>query len=197
MSKNGGFMNQKYILTALCAVLSINTAISASTSSSSLNDSLKKVLSFINGQTNQASPVFDYSAKPRFEHVKAALDQIIQKATDDQALSNNADESINNIILLAREHQEILQQLYKENPNRFLSDAELQKPNQRALALPTAQDNFPNEQQMLREQTNSPYLEYTLSEDSEPSTYASEPYEQGELHEEDNDNEFYYDYLSE
>ena len=96
-------MNQKYILAALCTILSISPAISASVQATNQNDSLKKILSFINKQTNQTSPVFDLLAKPRFEHVNAAIDRIIQRATDDQALANNPNESTsqNSIIITA------------------------------------------------------------------------------------------------
>jgi hypothetical protein len=194
-------MKRNNILIALCALFSISSLLSIPQK----NESLTKILSFINEKSGQASPVFDLLAKPRLEQVNTTLDRILQKAIDDQALNDStSDESTDkdDTIINARQHQNTLQELFQSNPSLFLSDAEALKPDQKEQALPAMKEERHNERQMLEDDTNSSYSS-PASDDfyaSDPykSPESSEPSEWGELNEGDNDTPYNYDeYYSE
>ena len=118
----------KHILIALCAILSTDSTAFRASNSLPKNDSLKKIMTFINEQSKQESPVFDLTAKPRFEHINSALDNFLQKAISDKAMSGSTPPADQDLEAQARQLKDALQQLLRDNSSWFLSDAELNAP---------------------------------------------------------------------
>lgn len=145
------------MLFIICSFLSINLIISTSTKNSSENESLRQVLEFINQKSGQTSPVFDISVKPYYDHVHAAIERVIQKAIDDKYL-NPHDNSTAEIELTAHQQQNILEQLYKNNPSLFLSLEELKKETKSSVSAPVKREEQPS-----------------TNDFTEPSVYASQP----------------------
>lgn len=118
----------KHILIALCAILSTDSTTFKASNSLPKNDSLKKIMTFINEQSKQESPIFDLTAKPRFEHINSALDNIIQKSISNKAMSDTTLPADQDLEAQAHQLKDTLQQLFRDNSSWFLSDAELNAP---------------------------------------------------------------------
>lgn len=169
-------MKKLYATWILYALLSNNALTFTSAETKSKENSLKQALSFINETSGQSSPVFDISTKPRFEYIITALDKIIQKSIDDKTFLNKTGNQDSALELSAHQQKDIVQQLYQQSPDLFLSDAELQKQIKETKTLTKAveasavADSLEN---VLYAQMPPDYA-YQY-EQEEPTAYASEP----------------------
>lgn len=119
-----GLMNYKYMFLLLNILVFANSTIFSASNAASDQDSLKKILSFINQKNSQSSPTFDLSGKYRIEHIQAALDKIIQKIIDDRLLSEDSPDQQNDVERQVENHQKALQGLYRKNSRLFMSEQE-------------------------------------------------------------------------
>ncbi len=103
-----------------------------------LKDQLKEIITFINKEYAQETPLFDPASKPRVELMQAILDTILAKKTDtdwqDQDVTTPDD--IKKSTDQINAFQEKLKNLYKSNPALFFSDADVQSKEAKNIPAP-------------------------------------------------------------
>lgn len=118
---------KKNIFLTICTFLIAISIMQAADRALSAQQSLHDILLFINKSNPQFSPTFDPTVKPRVDYVKSALDKHLQKAFDDRMFLGDPSKKMSRQELKIAEFQKRLQEIYRNNPELFLSEEEEKK----------------------------------------------------------------------